>query len=38
VLSVGKIRGPARVLFDAANIEWADDLPENEIRNYREKY
>jgi hypothetical protein len=38
VLSVGKIRGPARVLFEAANIEWADDLPEDEIRNHQESY
>jgi hypothetical protein len=38
VLSIGKIRQPARTLFDQANIEWADDLPEDEIRSYQERY
>jgi hypothetical protein len=37
VLSTGRIWKPARTLFDRAGITWADNLPKDEILNYKNK-
>jgi hypothetical protein len=37
VITTGKIRKPAKERFDAANIDYAENVPEDEIRNYKNK-
>ncbi len=31
VVTAGKITGPAKTLFDAADIAWAENIPESEF-------
>lgn len=35
VVTTGKIRKPAKEIFDAANVDYAENVPEDEIRNYK---